>query len=335
MRPSRPESSAAVIVGRVPRVADPRPTPITPLNLLWWAARTYGWDRKRYLGHRAPISGRRLAAAVRPNLDRPIFVIGADRSGTTFLGDVMATLPELSYHHEPEVIKAAARYVYEGRWSFRRARAFYRTVYSWLMRAHLDGHLRFAEKTPTNSFIVPFLARAFPDAQFVHIIRDGRDAALSHLRQPWLLAESAASGRREPGGYRHGPDARFWVEPDRRQEFEATSDLHRVIWSWRRHTTAALEGTAILAAHRVHELRYESLVAEPGVEADRLLDFLEIAAPESLATLKTALDRADSRGVGGWRREFSAADLDVIDQEAGDLLRQLGYAGYAVPGTNA
>ena len=299
---------------------DPRPTPITPLNLPRWAWRTAGWDRKRYRRHHDRPSPRRLAGLVRPNLRAPVFVIGADRSGTTFLGDCLAVLPELSYHHEPEVIKAASRYVYEKRWGFRRARAFFGLVYGWLMRIHLDGHRRFAEKTPTNSFIVPFLARAFPDSVFVHIVRDGRDATLSHLRQPWLLAASLATGRRDPGGYRHGPDARFWVEADRRREFETTSDVHRCAWSWRRHTSAALEGTANLPPERYHELRYEALVADPAGEGNRLLDFLAIDRPESRAAFLAELGKADPRGVGGWRRELAADDLAVIEAEAGELL---------------
>ena len=319
----------------MPRADDPRPTPITPFNLAWWAFRTAGWDRRRYRPKRAPITVRRFWRVIRPNLSRPVFIIGADRSGTTFLGDCLAALPELSYHHEPEVMKASARYVYEDRWSFRRARAFYRTVYSWLMRIHLDGHLRFAEKTPTNSFIVPFLARAFPDAVFIHIVRDGRDATLSHLGQPWLLAASLATGRREPGGYRHGPDARFWVEPERRREFETTTDVHRAIWSWRRHTESALSGTANQPAGRLHELRYERLVVDPKTEGDRLLNFLGITADSSRAALSAELAKAEPHGVGRWREELEAADLATIEAEAGELLRRLGYVELTGASTNA
>jgi LPS sulfotransferase NodH len=318
----------------VPRPDDTRPTPITLANLIWWAARTYAWDRRRYRAKAKRLSLRRLVGVLRPNLRAPLFIIGADRSGTTFLGDCIATLPEISYHHEPEVIKAAARYVFEGRWGFRRARAFFRLVYGWLMRIHLDGHLRFAEKTPTNSFIVPFLARAFPDAVFVHIVRDGRDAAASHLEQPWLLASSLASGRREPGGYRHGPDARFWVEPDRRADFESTTDVHRVIWSWRRHTEAALDGRGLPAA-RYLELRYEDLVQQPTALADRLADFLDLDSEESRAGLRAAMAHAQATGVGRWQERFSDAELAVIDAEAGDLLRRLSYEQPAVRATIA
>ena len=142
-----------------------------------------------------------------------MFVIGAARSGTTFLGDCVGHLPEISYHHEPPATKAAGRHVYEGLWSYRRSRFFFRSVYAWLLRVELDGDLRFCDKTPTNALLIPFLARAFPDAQFIHIIRDGRDASASLYKQPWLRGrrgDAAASGSRaatstargRPGGWR-------------------------------------------------------------------------------------------------------------------------------------
>ena len=306
----------------MPRADDP--TPITARNLWWWAARTFAWDRRRYRGKGGLPTARQFVRSILPSLRAPIFIVGADRSGTTFLGDCVAALPEVSYHHEPEVMKAAARYVYERRWGFRRASLFYRTVYRWLLRVHLDGHLRFAEKTPTNSFIVPFLARAFPEALFVHIVRDGRDAAASHLEQPWLLRASATTGRREPGGYRHGPQARFWVEPGRRTEFESTTDVHRVIWAWRRHTESALSGRE-LGPDRYLELRYEDVVRTPAAVADALLHFLAVHDGESRAALHGALSAADPKGVGRWRGRFTPLELETIETEAGALLRGLGY----------
>lgn len=311
--------------GAVPRTDDPTPTPIALRNLWWWAARTYAWDRRRYRGKGGLPSPRQAIRSIAPSLRAPVFVIGADRSGTTFLGSCLAALPELSYHHEPEVMKAAARYVYERRWTFQRASRFYRTVYRWLMRVHLDGELRFAEKTPVNSFIVPFLAEAFPDAVFVHVVRDGRDAAASHLEQPWLRRSSLATGRREPGGYRHGPDARFWVEPHRRAEFESATDVHRVIWSWRRHTESAMVGRG-LGADRYLQLRYEDMVTDPATAAQLLLGLLGIRAEASRAAFQGALGAAHPNSVGRWRERFTPAELATIDAEAGALLRELGYS---------
>jgi hypothetical protein len=267
----------------------------------------------------------RLWHWVRPNLSQPLFLVGAPRSGTTFLGEALAALPELSYHYEPPIVKAAARYTYQGSWSPRKARWVYRMTYAWLMRRHFDGDLHFAEKTPQNCFVIDTLHHCFPDARFVHILRDGRDAAVSYRRQPWLASESADSGRRESGGYPIGPYARFWVEPGRCAEFESTDDLHRCIWAWRRHAESALAQLAPLPTALRHELRYEELVSNSRAEGERLLDFLEIERPESRGALHRQLEGARKDSIGVWRRELGAGELATIEREAGALLQRLDY----------
>ncbi|CAN5750581.1 hypothetical protein BH24CHL8_BH24CHL8_07900 [soil metagenome] len=312
---------------------DPRPTPIRLTNLWRWAQLTWRAERTYYrrLDRPVRLTSRRLARSIRPSLDRPLFLLGAARSGTTFLGDCVGRIPEISYHHEPPATKAAGRYVYDRLWGFPRSRWFYRTVYAWLMRAELDGGRRFCEKTPTNSLLVPFLARAFPDAQFIHIIRDGRDVAVSHLQKPWLLAASKGSTQREPGGYLLGPYAPWWVEDGREKEFEATSDLHRVIWAWRRYVEAASRDGPSLGEQRYLEIRYEELLADPCGHGERMLDFMGIDRPASREAFLSALERADPTSRGGWRRELSATDIGVVEADAGDLLHRLGYSDQGVP----
>jgi len=311
----------------VPPDANPEPLPIGVTDMWRIARKTYRAERRYYLKldrHRK-MTSKRLSSSIFPSLKRSVFVIGAARSGTTFLGDCLGRLPEVTYHHEPPATKAAGRYVYEDLWSYRRAREFYRLVYRWLVRVERDGDLRFAEKTPTNIFLIPFLARAFPDSQFIHIIRDGRDASSSHMHKPWLRAEDAWSGEREPGGYLHGPWPSFWVEPERRDEFLQTSDAKRMAWAWRRYTEAGLKDGAALGADRYHELRYEDLVREPVDEAEKILDFMQIKRQKSRDAFTSATMRADDSSVGTWRSTFYPSEMAEIDAEAGDLLRQLGY----------
>jgi hypothetical protein len=306
-------------------------TPIRWWNLPWWANRTVRASRHSYVPSPRPLSPRRLARLLVPDLRRPIFLLGAPRSGTTFLGASLAQLPEVSYHHEPVATKAAARCVATGLWSRRKSQRFYRMVYRWLMRIHADGDLRFAEKTPRNAFLVGFLREAFPDAQFVHIVRDGRDAALSYSKKPWLSAASAGSSRREPGGYPYGPTARFWVEPDSVSQFETTSDLHRCIWAWRRHTESILQEAETLSVNQYHEIRYEALVRQPHETADPLLDFLQISQPKSRDRFHQAVDAVDPKSVGGWRDGMTVDQQAVVMTEAGSLLKRLGYMGALNP----
>jgi hypothetical protein len=293
-----------------------------------WIRRTVAQDRRfhaRAHRHTRPLTVRRVVASLYPRLERPVFIVGAPRSGTTFLGECIAALPEASYHFEPVATKAAGRCVFVGSWGYWRSRFAFRSMYRLLLLLHANGDLRFVEKTPQNCFLISFLARAFPDARFVHILRDGRDAAVSYSKKPWLLASSTARESREAGGYLNGPHARYWVEPERRVEFEKTTDFHRCIWAWRLHTEWALRHAAALAPATYHELRYEDLMARPVAEGARLLKFLEISNPCSIERFEEALQRCNGASVGRWRRELTPAQLHEVETEAGALLRRLGY----------
>jgi hypothetical protein len=277
-------------------------------------------DRRRDPGLRKRPSVR----ALDPRLHRPIFIIGAPRSGTTFLGACIGRLPEVSYHFEPRLTKAAVRCVYEGSWTERRSAAVFRLSYSTLLLAGLHGGRRFADKNPENSFVVPFLAATLPGAQFVHIIRDGRDAAVSHAEKPWLAAASAGSGRQPVGGQLWGPAARWWVEPERREEFSAVPDIVRTAWCWRRFTEAALDGLQAMAADQAIELRYESVVSEPMAAAEVLADFLG-TSPAGREALRAGFAQANPGSAGRWRQALGDAEIVDVGHEIGSLLARLGY----------
>jgi hypothetical protein len=304
--------------------------PLSKANLLPWVWKTVRRDVKRYRAPRRGWSLGRLARSIRPRIERPVFLVGALGSGTTALGQCLAAVPELSYHYEPAITKAASRYVYRKLWTFEEARDFYCTTYRWLVRLHLDGGLRFAERTLRNSFIMPFLSEAFPNAQFVHLVRDGRDAARLLRARPNFRADRADSGDREVGGYAHGPYARFWVEPERVHVFEDTSDLHRCVWTWRCHVEAILDAARNLADAQYLEVRYEDLARDPDAEADRMLDFLEIDAATSRARFHEAAEHATDplhapQDVPP-ETPLSPKEAALVEDEAGDLFDRLGYA---------
>jgi sulfotransferase family protein len=278
-------------------------------------------QRRRALPRRP--KGWRLAR-LSPRVRRPIFILGSPRSGTTFLGECVGSIPTVSYHFEPRLTKAAARQVFDGSWSSRRAEPVFRAFYGALLAANGDGGLRFAEKNPENCFIVPFLAEAFADAVFVQIVRDGRDAAVSHAEKPWLRAESNAAGRRGRGGTAWGSSPRFWVEPQRRAEFAQVSDLERTAWAWRRFTTAAVEGLSQLPSQRWLEVRYEQVVTAPAKSAQLIADFLELA-PDGREALNVAMAAAVPSSVGRWRERLSAVEEGAVVSQCGPLLADLGY----------
>ena len=85
-----------------------------------------------------------------------------------------------------------------------------------MRRLGLAGHLRGVEQTPETSFVLAAALRAYPSAKAVHIVRDGRDVVCSLLERGWLGTDRTGS---DDAGVAYGAHARFWVEPDRAEEF--------------------------------------------------------------------------------------------------------------------
>lgn len=279
----------------------------------------------RYRRRDPALRKRPTLQALDPRLYRPVFIVGAPRSGTTFLGSSIGRMPEISYHFEPKLTKAAVGCVYTQSWSEHRSAAVFRLSYSALLVAALHGGRRFADKTPENSFILPFLAETFPAAQFIHILRDGRDAAVSHAEKPWLTTPSGLYRQQVPDGRSAAPYTRWWVEPDRRGEFASVPGIVRTAWCWRRFTEAALAGLAALPARRTLEVRYESVVSDPAGAAVVLGEFLGASAAGQEA-LQAGLARARTDSVGRWRKVLGEDEVAGVEREIGPLLAQLGYA---------
>ncbi len=256
--------------------------------------------------------------------DQPaLFVVGAPRSGTTFLGACIGAVPGISYHFEPPVVRAALRHAMLGEWPLELTATIYRVTYRLLRLFDAERPTtRVADKTPENVFALPMLAETFPGAGVVHIVRDGRDAAVSLREKPWLLRANSPGTGASPRGPR-GAATRFWVEPHRAEEFTATSDLHRCLWAWRRYTEAGLAGRSL--GPRYLEVRYEDMVASPQATGTRLADFLELGDGPGRGALLSAMAEARTDSIGRWRAAFSAADRALADREIGPLLVRLGY----------
>ena len=243
--------------------------------------------------------------------DRFVFVVGSPRSGTTFLAGAIGSVPGFVDLGEvaplkatvPELVSAPAGDA---------ARRLRRTL-ALARRVGLVGAIRPVEQTPEMAFLVDVAASAYPDARFVHIVRDGRDVVCSLLEKRWL--KTAANGC-DDAGLPYGEYARFWVEHNRRDEFAAVSDTRRAAWAWRRYVTAARSAHA-----NVLEVRYEDLARDRAGFAGALGSHIGASTQD----VERALVRAHAASVGRYRAELTDEQLADVTAEAGELLRELGY----------
>jgi hypothetical protein len=166
------------------------------------------------------------------------------------------------------------------------------------------------EKTPGFVRHIPTLHRLWPEAKFVHLIRDGRDIHLSVL--DWRKGATGFSTFGEDPAMTTG-----------------------VWWEW--YVRTGLDGGSELGPGLYLEMRYESLVAEPERECARLCEFLAIDFdPRMLHFHEVRTVDAGQRdgghprrpitpGLRSWRTQMSPGDVIRFEAAAGDLLERLGY----------
>lgn len=244
--------------------------------------------------------------------DRFVFVLGSPRSGTTFLAGAIGSVPGFLDLGEIASVKAAVPELagLEPEDAARRLRR----ILAIARRAGLVGNVRPVEQTPELAHAVRAIPIAYPEARIVHIVRDGRDVVCSLLEKTWLRVEQTEV---DDAGVPYGSYARFWVEPERRGEFEDASDARRAAWVWRSYVTAARASGVPLI-----DVRYEDLAMDPAAIAAELSRAL--AAP--VEPLTAALSRVHDSSVGRYRDDLSAEQLAEVEDEAGPLLSELGYS---------
>ena len=258
------------------------------------------------------IARRGRGAGLTAGEERLTFVVGAPRSGTTFTAESLAAQPGGVDLGEVPLLKSAVPELAGRPVSDQSVRI--RRILQRVRTLGLARGLRGVEQTPETSFVLAGALRAYPQAQAVHVMRDGRDVVCSLLERGWFRADR---GGVDDARLAYGAHPRFWVEAERVEEFARVSEARRAAWAWRRYVDAARS-----AAEPLVELRYESLVAEPEAEAARLAGAL---GGDSDA-LAAAFGRAHSSSVGRWRRDLTSEQVRDVEAEAGELLAELGYA---------
>ena len=270
-----------------------------------WAASAYGSTAVR-----VAVRGTKSRVA-RPKEERLVFVVGSPRSGTSFTAGAIGGLPAFVDLGEVPMLKAAIPRLVERPEDEQAAEI--RRLLQRVRRLALVRRLRGVEQTPETAFVLPAALEAFPEAVAVHVVRDGRDVVCSLLERGWLSARRSAEG--DDARQSYGVYPRFWVEPERREEFTEVSDARRCAWAWRRYVEA-VRGAG--AGDRLLEVRYEDLASA----ADRLAGFLAA----NVTSTHRALDGFRDSSIGRWRRELTPEQVADVEAEAGDLLRELGYA---------
>ena len=274
----------------------------------------------------------------------PVFVLGCGRSGTTLVRLILSANARIGIPPEGHFLTDLYGRFYRGsaeigekverfcdavmrsdrfdEWKVERSRLlrrlegvetkYYANLVDAVYReylATLDGSKqRWGDKNIDYVLEIPRLLRLFPEAKIVHVIRDGRDVALSY----------------------------------REMDFGPT-DLFSCAVFWRRRVVAGRNAGQIAGPDRYTELKYEDLVVHPEETCQRVCDFLgepfssemlafheynkekELVPKHRLGWHQNTLKPITRSRSGLWRTKMKTREQMVFEAVAGEELRAFGY----------
>ncbi len=268
-------------------------------------------------------------------------LVGCGRSGTTLIRNILDTHPDLAITHEAHFVGPLARErqrfesesglliepfldaIYDDP-NFLRQGVDRELLKSSMLedrpKDYADGVRTvfaayaaaeekplYGDKTPGSVSHMKLLASLFPEARFIHIIRDGRAVALSYIERPEWGPENAAAA------------AHHWLTRVGRGRSAGKS----------------------LGPTRYLEVRYEGTVADPETVARDMCKFLELDYTEEMLSYQDSsarliagsknpgafinLAKPVTKGLRDWTAEMKDRDRLVFEAIAGPLLKDLGY----------
>jgi hypothetical protein len=249
-------------------------------------------------------------------LDRPVFVIGCNRSGTTLLYRTLGDHPVMwsNYEELPDVFwsfspihpergermedpasgEEAAR-LEEALWNEAHNRellrdsavlkglppSFFRKRLNFLYKR---APVRFVEKTPANSLRVPFLAAAFPDARFIYLVRRP-EAVISSLMEGWKFWTKETN---PDGSWRF---ARWhYLAPPGWREKRDRSLPEICAFQWVEANRLARQDLEACCPDRYVTVRHEDLLAAPSKSYAMLREFCELPPSPFFQSRVASLD---------------------------------------------
>ncbi|MGH2792384.1 MAG: sulfotransferase family protein [Actinomycetota bacterium] len=267
-----------------------------------------------------------------------VFILGCGRSGTTMLRSMFDSHPDLAIPGESGFIWQRRkrfenrsgvdvdRFVAEltahprfKRWGLDRDLVHqelssppaggYADLIRRLYRVYAEarGKERYGDKTPGHVLRIPEIAQLFPEARIVHLIRDGRNVALSYM------------------------DIEEW----------GPSNVTEAALYWKRRVERGRRDGQGLGKARYREVTYEALVEDAESELRGLCAFASLAFDESMLRYferasevlslelhlhrRQGLDKPPTKGLRDWRTQMSDEDAARFESVAGETLEEFGY----------
>jgi hypothetical protein len=291
------------------------------------------------------------------------FIFGHARSGTTLLTRLVRVHPDVHCNYQahffsrPPLLKSLVSDPEVGAWLTRRSNRWnrgrdlspvvLRAVSDFILErdARQAGKSIVGDKSP-NSLLddraVQLLHDVYPDGRLVFIVRDGRDAALSHRFQTFIDATQHMSKEDFQIRDAYARDAGPFVRGER--SLFTDKGIRRAAEGWMHNVRTTCQAGQELFGEQFLTLRYEDMLEHPWDELRRIWEFIgaDVSAPGLEAALADEMAQnpdADwqqqkageiaqsmQKGKRGtWREMYTPRDRRVFLDIAGDTLAAWDY----------
>lgn len=284
------------------------------------------------------------------DLAPPAIIIGAARSGTNMLRDLLSELEPFSTWPCDEI-----NYVWRhGNRAFEtdeftremadeKTVGFIRQQFAKFAKKHPGKMV--VEKTCANTLRCEFVHAVIPNAKFIHIIRDGRDVAASasirwnagldigYLYKKAIyvpLSDIPYYAFKYLGTHVYRVTAKknrlstWGPKFEGMQETFKNNDLAvGCAIQWKACVSKAIQQLGELDQQNVMTVRYEDVTAEPAVWLKKICDFLGKDVDEK--HIQNLTNNVSTKSVGKWKKQLSEQQVQQIKATTGDLLNELDY----------
>ncbi|MBN9588671.1 MAG: sulfotransferase [Alphaproteobacteria bacterium] len=264
----------------------------------------------------------------------PFFIVSSGRSGTAMLHKALSAKPNVEMHHEyaVQITQPLAVKRYLGLMGEAQTRGLIGDTFGAAIhhsRARLWG-----DSSNKLSWLIPDLAALYPDARFVHLVRDGRKVTSSYFHKLGAEnyddhANAVMQAHYDGAAFPPPPEKPYWWPVPRRNDpmaeaFRSFDQFQRICWHWAEINREILDSLAALPAERTLFARLEDLTRSPS-HVRELLRFLGLEYQDSdfaVFARPHNVNRPEDRLLTPLQRaRFEAT--------AGPMMARLGYADRA------
>lgn len=247
-------------------------------------------------------------------ISEPVFLVGAERSGTTLLRLMLDYHPQIAWCNEfeysidlvsdegklPEMDRyyewlETHRIFLASGFEIDRSLNYPQLINSFLCQRRDRASKALIGATVHRHF--NRLLHIWPDARFIHILRDARDVARSNIGMGWA--------------------GNVWTGVERWLEAEE-------LWARLKQ---------IIPENRRTELTYENLISEPVKVLTQLCEFMGVPYDEVMLSYAEAstYERPDQKYIAQWKRKMSEYEIRLVESKVGKMLEERGYKLSGLP----